>query len=65
MNTVRIDTQLLDKAHRLSGLRTKRDTVHAALEQFIRTREQLKILDLAGTIEYYPDYDHKEGRRRR
>ena len=65
MSTVRIGAQLLDKAHRLGGLRTKREAVHAALEQFIRTREQLKILDLAGTIEYYPDYDHKEGRRRR
>ena len=63
--TVQIDIKLLDKAHCLSGLPTTRETVHAALEEFIRVREQLKILDLAGTIDYDPEYDYKHGRRKR
>jgi Arc/MetJ family transcription regulator len=60
-----IDDALLEKARRIGGRRTKKETVTEALEEYIRRREQLKILDLIGTIDFDPDYDHKKLRRHR
>ena len=45
--------------------KTKKDAVTAALEEYVRRREQLAILDLAGTIDHYPDYDYKRSRQRK
>jgi Arc/MetJ family transcription regulator len=60
-----INDKLLVKAQRIGGHRTKRDTVNAALEEYVRNREQLDIAKLFGTVEFHPDYDHKLGRRKR
>jgi Arc/MetJ family transcription regulator len=46
-----IDPKLLAKALKLGGQKTKRETVNEALQEYFRRREQLKILDLAGTFE--------------
>jgi Bacterial antitoxin of type II TA system, VapB len=43
--------------------RTKRDTVNAALDEYIRRRKQQQIVSLFGTIEYDPAYDYKRARR--
>lgn len=59
-----IDPALLESAHRIGGHRTKKATVTEALEEYIRHREQLRILELFGTIDYDPDYDYKEQRAR-
>lgn len=59
-----IDDQLLDKALRISGFRTKKDTVNEALKEFIRKREQKKVIELFGTVEYYDDYNPKKYRRK-
>ena len=59
-----IDPKLLDAAHKIGGHRTKKATVTEALEEFIRRREQGRILDLFGTIDYDPDYDYKAQRAR-
>lgn len=59
-----IDPALLENAHRIGGHRTKKATVTEALEEYIRHREQLRILELFGTIDYDPDYDYKEQRAR-
>lgn len=48
---LQIDPELLERALRVGGRRTKRETVNAALEEFIQHREQLKILDLFGTVD--------------
>ena len=60
-----IDTKLLEEALKIGGRRTKKDTVNEALQEYIRRRKQLKITELFGKIEYYPDYDYKKARRRR
>ena len=60
-----ISRELLDKACELGGHRTKKEAVTAALREYIRRREQQKILELFGTIDYDPDYDYKAQRRRR
>jgi len=59
-----IDTQLLDDALKIGGLKTRNDTVNMALEEFIQRRKAADILTLFGTVEYDADYDYKEARRR-
>jgi Arc/MetJ family transcription regulator len=58
-----IDTRLLTKAQKIGRLRTKRETVNHALKEYIQRREQLRIFELAGTVDYDPKYDYKKQRR--
>ena len=60
-----IDDQLLTEALEIGGHKTKRDTVNAALREYIQRRKQLVILKLSGKVDFDPDYDHKTQRRRR
>lgn len=41
----------------------KKAAVTAALEEYVKARRRLKILDWMGKVEYYDDYDHKSLRR--
>jgi hypothetical protein len=58
-----IDDALLEQAQELGKHRTKRETVNAALEEYIRRRKQQEIFPLFGTIEYEEGYDYKRERR--
>lgn len=58
-----IDDTLLDKAVKLGGGKSKRETVNEALAEFIRKRQAKDIIALFGTIDYDPAYDYKEQRR--
>ena len=60
-----IDDGLLAEALRLGGLRTKRETVNQALEDFIRARKRRSALKYLGTIQFAPGWNHKADRRRR
>ena len=60
-----LDDALIDEARRVGDHKTKREAVTAALEEYVRRRKRLRILDLAGTIEYRADYDYKRLRRKR
>jgi Arc/MetJ family transcription regulator len=60
-----IDPDLLDRALEVSGEKTKKAAVTKALEEFIGRREQKRILELFGKIDWDPTYDHKVARRRR
>jgi len=59
-----VDARLLDDALKIGGLKTEKDTVDLALEEFIQKRKAAEILTLFGTIEYYADYNYKEKRNR-
>lgn len=59
------DDELIREAQEIGHHTTKREAVRAALEEYIRYHRQLKVLDLAGTIDYDDDYDYKAERRRR
>lgn len=59
-----IDTNLLEAALSIGGLKTKKDTVNLALMEFIQKRKNTEILSLFGTIEYEAGYDYKKLRRR-
>jgi hypothetical protein len=58
-----IDDRLLQEAQKVGGHRTKRETVNAALQEYILFRKQQKILSIFGTIDYEPDYDYKRERK--
>jgi Arc/MetJ family transcription regulator len=59
-----LDNRLLGKAMKLGGMKTKREAVHEALEEYVRRREQLKVLDLFGSLEEdAADYNYKAQRR--
>jgi len=60
-----IDPELLDHALQVSGVRTKKETVTMALQEFIARREQRSLLELFGTMEWDDSYDHKADRRSR
>ena len=59
-----IDQKLLVKALEVSGLKTKKETVNLALQEFINRHKQSEILDLFGKMDPDTDYDYKEGRSR-
>ncbi len=60
-----IDEKLLSEALKLGGHTTKKATVNEALAEYIQRRKQAKVIDLFGSIEFDPTYDHKKQRRRK
>jgi len=60
-----IDPDLLDKALELSGERTKKAAVTKALQEFIARRQQRRILELMGKLDWDTSYDHKAERSRK
>jgi len=60
-----IDDRLIAEAQKLGRHRTKKETVNAALGEYVQRRKQQQILALFGTIEYDGIYDYKRERRKR
>lgn len=60
-----IDPELLDRALAVSGERTKKAAVTRALQEFIARREQRRVVDLLGKLEWDPSFDCKAERSRR
>jgi Arc/MetJ family transcription regulator len=58
-----IDDRLIDEARRIGRHKTKKEAVTAALDEYIRWRKQLRILDHFGTVDFDPHYDYKKMRR--
>ena len=59
-----IDPTLLELALEVSGERTKKAAVTKALQEFIARRQQRRVLDLMGTLEWDKSFDHKAERSR-
>ncbi|MFN0138390.1 MAG: type II toxin-antitoxin system VapB family antitoxin [Phycisphaerae bacterium] len=60
-----LDDKLIESARRIGKHRTKREAVTAALQEYVRYRKQLRIIDFFGTIDFDPTYDYKKDRARR
>ncbi len=60
-----IDPDLLDHALAVSGVRTKKEAVTIALREFIARREQARIVESFGTLDWDEGYDYKADRRSR
>jgi hypothetical protein len=59
-----LDPELLEKALEVSGEKTKKAAVTKALKEFISRREQRRILELFGTLEWDEKYNYKKERAR-
>ena len=55
-----IDDKLINEAKTVGQHKTKKEAVTAALEKYVQWHKQQQILELAGTIDYHPDYDYKK-----
>jgi hypothetical protein len=60
-----IDPHLLDKALEVSGERTKKAAVTKALEEFIARRQQRRVLDLMGKLDWDTSFNYKAERSRK
>lgn len=59
-----IDDSLLHEALKISGLKTKKETVNLALKEFVDRRKQVEIIELFGMMDPDSEYDYKKGRSR-
>jgi Arc/MetJ family transcription regulator len=60
-----IDDNLLRTALVIGGLKTKKDTVNLALDEFIQRRKRQEVINLFGKIEFDKNYDYKKSRGKR
>ncbi len=60
-----IDPDLLERAVAVSGERTKKAAVTKALQEFIARRQQRKVVDLMGKLEWDDSFNYKVERSRK
>ena len=60
-----LDPALLDRALAASGGKTKKAAVTQALLEFIARRQQKRLLELFGSLDWTRGYDYKAERSRR
>jgi len=59
-----INPRLLQRALEVSGERTKTAVVTRALEEYVARREQKRLLELFGALEWDHGFDYKAERSR-
>ena len=60
-----IDDRLITEAQKVGHHRTKKEAVTAALDEYIRKRKKLDVLEMFGIIDYDENYDYKLERDRK
>ena len=60
-----LDDALIEEARKTGGHKTKKEAVTAALDEYVRRREQREILKHFGTFDFDPNYDYKAARRKK
>jgi Arc/MetJ family transcription regulator len=60
-----IDDALIEEAKQIGQHKTKKEAVTAALQEYVDKRKRLRILDLFGTVDFDPDFDYKQLRRKK
>jgi Arc/MetJ family transcription regulator len=71
--TLNLDEFLLNEAFQLTDLTNQEELVNLALQELVRSRSgssgasrrKKNLLDLAGQIQFTPDFDHKALRNTR
>ncbi len=64
-----LDDQLIEDARRAGSHKSKKEAVTAALQEYVRRRQQMRILEAFGTFpsdskSIDPGYDYKSERQR-
>lgn len=54
---IEIDDEVLREAQRITGARTKRETVDVALRELVARQRRLGILDLRGRVQWEGDLE--------
>jgi len=57
-----ISDELLASALKISGLKTKRETVNMALEEFIQRRRRKDAMELFGKIDFSRNWNPRKAR---
>ena len=60
---LKLDDKLIDETVKLGGFKSKQQAVNAAMTEFIARRQRLRILELAGKIDFEQEWDYKRMRR--
>ena len=60
-----LDPDLIERALEVSGKRTKKAAVTLALEEFIARRDQKRLVELMGKLEWDRTFDYKANRSRK
>jgi Arc/MetJ family transcription regulator len=60
-----LDPELIERALKVSGEKTKKAAVTRALEEFIARRGQRRLVELMGKLEWDAAFDYKAERSRR
>jgi len=61
---IMIDDALMKEALTLSGIKTKRDVVQKALEEYVRNLKKRNLRELRGKVRFAEGYDYKKARSR-
>jgi Arc/MetJ family transcription regulator len=59
-----LDDDLIAQAVKAGNHRTKREAVTAALQEYVKMKRRLGLLEMVGQVDYDPAYDYKAERRR-
>ncbi len=62
---VTLSEKLVEEARQIGRHSTGRAAVTAALIEYVKYRKQVAVLDLAGKIDFDPEYDYKAERWRK
>ena len=65
MASLKLDDKMVEEAVKLGNFKTKEQALNAALTEFIQRRNRLRILELAGKINFDPDWNYKKMRGKR
>ncbi len=60
-----LDDNLIEAARRAGAHKTKKEAVTAALAEYVKRHNQLRILEAFGSVDFDPEYDYKAERRRK
>jgi Arc/MetJ family transcription regulator len=60
-----LDDALIEEARRAGKHKTKKEAVTAALDEYVKRRKQVRILEAFGSFEFDPGHDYKAERRKR
>ncbi|MEM9008753.1 MAG: type II toxin-antitoxin system VapB family antitoxin [Cyanobacteria bacterium P01_F01_bin.86] len=61
--TLNLDEALINEALKLTKLTTQEELLNLALQELVRLRRKKNLLDLAGQVQFAPDFDYKALRK--
>ncbi len=63
-SNIDFDQKLLKEAMKLGDFKTKKEAINYILEEFVKLKKQVAIVNLFGSVKYDKDYDYKAARNR-